>query len=61
MTRPTSQFRIVEAVLLVLVSTSVVLATNDTSIRPRFIDLTRVVVEAYIVRKHLPAPNKKGH
>jgi hypothetical protein len=60
MRRPTSQSRILEAVLLVLVSGSVVLATIDPSIRPRFIDLTRVVVEAYIGRMYLPTPKKRG-
>jgi hypothetical protein len=59
MTKPPSQSRIPEAVLLVLASASVVLATIDPSIRPRFIDLTRAVVEVYIGRMYLPAPKKR--
>jgi hypothetical protein len=53
------QSRIVEAVLLLLVSVSVVLATIDPSTRPRFIDLTKSVVQAYIGRLYLPAPKKR--
>jgi|GEM_PF-1833112 len=59
MTKQPSQSRILEAVLLVSVSASVVLATIDASIRPKFIDLTKVVVEIYIGRMYLPAPKKR--
>ena len=46
-----SQSRIQEAVVLILVSGSVVLATIEPSIRPMFLDLTKLAVVAYIGRR----------
>jgi hypothetical protein len=43
-----SRSRILGAVVLILVSGSVVLATIDPSIRPMFLESTKVVVLAYI-------------
>jgi hypothetical protein len=53
-----SQARILGAVVLLLVSGSLVLAAIDPSTRPMFGDLTKVVVGAYI-GLHIPALNQR--
>jgi hypothetical protein len=53
-----SQSCILGAVVLLLVSGSVVLAVIDLSTRPMFLDLTKVVVGAYI-GSHISAPNQR--
>jgi hypothetical protein len=54
------QAHIVEAVVVTLVLGSLGLAIFDPSIRPRFVDLTEVIAQAYIGRMLLPAAKKKG-
>lgn len=53
-----SQARILGAVVLLLVSGSLVLAATDPSTRPVFGDLTKFVLGAYM-GLHIPAPTPR--